>query len=278
MLSIPSPTKKMDYANGGGSFIHSYGSKTFIRPKIDDVLDAVAQAKFNEKKWVWVEDDKKGYVRGHIVNEDGENDLVEIEYDHGGTAIVSQAMIQPMNPPKFDMVDDMAELTHLNEPSVIHNLTVRYKAHHVYTYSGLFLVAVNPYRNLSIYSDDYIQSYKGKRRGEMSPHIYAVADQAYHDMVQDKENQSILITGESGAGKTENTKIVIQYLTAVASTTKKSSSSENVTRLQSQILQANPILESFGNAQTIRNNNSSRFVSSFLFCPLPLLHSLLLFI
>ncbi|KAI7887840.1 P-loop containing nucleoside triphosphate hydrolase protein [Mucor mucedo] len=89
----------------------------------------------------------------------------------------------------------------------------------------------------------------------MSPHIYAVADQAYHDMVQDKENQSILITGESGAGKTENTKIVIQYLTAVATTTNKPTT--NI--LQTQILQANPILESFGNAQTIRNNNSSRF-------------------
>lgn len=142
-------------------------------------------------------------------------------------------------------------------------------------------MAVNPYKNLPIYTREYIQSYKGKRRGEMPPHIYAVADQAYHDMVQDKENQSILITwvflcmhlynlityitlridsGESGAGKTENTKIVIQYLTAVASTTAASNKAE-VNKLQNQILQANPILESFGNAQTIRNNNSSRFVS-----------------
>lgn len=139
------------------------------------------------------------------------------------------------------------------------------------------MVAVNPYRSLPIYTEEYIQSYKGKRRGEMPPHIYAVADQAYHDMVQDKENQSILITyvhyeqccchnlyshslfsGESGAGKTENTKIVIQYLTAVATT---STTPNQVNKLQNQILQANPILESFGNAQTIRNNNSSRFVS-----------------
>ncbi|PHZ15091.1 myosin 1 [Rhizopus microsporus ATCC 52813] len=235
----------------GGSFIHSYGSKKFVRPKLDNVLDAVAQARFNEKKWVWIEDDNEGYVRGHIINEN--NDKVEIEYESGRTAFVSSAKIKPMNPPKFDMVDDMAELTHLNEPSVIHNLTVRYKANHVYTYSGLFLVAVNPYRNLSIYTDEYIQSYKGRRRGEMPPHIYAVADQAYHDMVQDRENQSILITGESGAGKTENTKKVIQYLTEVASIDK------HANQLQHQILQANPILESFGNAQTIRNNNSSRF-------------------
>ncbi|KAI8048594.1 P-loop containing nucleoside triphosphate hydrolase protein [Gilbertella persicaria] len=175
------------------------------------------------------------------------------------TIIVNESKIQPMNPPKFDMVDDMAELTYLNEPSVIHNLTVRYKASHVYTYSGLFLVAVNPYRNLPVYSEEYIQSYKGKRRGELPPHIYAIADQAYHDMVQDKENQSILITGESGAGKTENTKFVIQYLTAVASSTTSTKNMQQINKLQSQILQANPILESFGNAQTIRNNNSSRF-------------------
>ncbi|KAI8393832.1 Myh9 protein, partial [Radiomyces spectabilis] len=163
--------------------------------------------------------------------------------------------VYPMNPPKFDMVDDMAELTHLNEPSVIHNLSVRYQAKHIYTYSGLFLVAVNPYRQLPIYSDEYVQNYKGRRRGEMPPHIYAVADQAYHDMLQDRENQSILITGESGAGKTENTKIVIQYLTTVASDGTRTETSQ----LEQQILQANPILEAFGNAQTIRNNNSSRF-------------------
>ncbi|CAO3674443.1 unnamed protein product [Rhizopus stolonifer] len=235
----------------GGTFIDSYGSRKFVRQRLDDVMDAVAQARFNEKKWVWIEDDNEGYVRGHILNES--DDQVEIGYESGGTAFVNSSNLKPMNPPKFDMVDDMADLTHLNEPSVIHNLTVRYKALHVYTYSGLFLVAVNPYRNLPIYTDEYVRSYKGRRRGEIPPHIYAVADQAYHDMVQDRENQSILITGESGAGKTENTKKVIQYLTAVASTDK------SLNELQNQILQANPILESFGNAQTIRNNNSSRF-------------------
>ncbi|KAL0143517.1 P-loop containing nucleoside triphosphate hydrolase protein [Mucor lusitanicus] len=269
MSSLTASPHQQHTKDYGGSFIHSYGSKTFIRPKIDDVLDAVAQAKFNEKKWVWIQDDKEGYVRGHVIKEEEEGSDVEVEYERGGTAMVSPSKIQPMNPPKFDMVDDMAELTYLNEPSVIHNLTLRYKANHVYTYSGLFLVAVNPYRNLPIYTENYIQSYKGKRRGEMPPHIYAVADQAYHDMVQDKENQSILITGESGAGKTENTKIVIQYLTAVATSNNNNNSSnskksittpdQQVNRLQNQILQANPVLESFGNAQTIRNNNSSRF-------------------
>ncbi|KAI8996997.1 P-loop containing nucleoside triphosphate hydrolase protein, partial [Pilobolus umbonatus] len=229
-----------------------------IRPKLNEVMDAVEQARFNEKKWVWVEDSKEGYVRGHVTHE-GTN-TSEIEYEFGGTASVNNSAIMPMNPPKFDMVDDMADLTHLNEPSVIHNLSVRYKNNHIYTYSGLFLVAVNPYRSLPIYSETYIQNYKGKRRGELPPHIYAVADQAYHDMLQDNENQSILITGESGAGKTENTKIVIQYLTAVANNDIRDKYDKSkLNTLQTQILQANPVLESFGNAQTIRNNNSSRF-------------------
>ncbi|KAF9942315.1 hypothetical protein BGZ65_005099 [Modicella reniformis] len=159
-----------------------------------------------------------------------------------------------MNPPKFDKVEDMADLTYLNEASVVHNLRLRYHSNLIYTYSGLFLVAVNPYRKLGIYTDEVVAAYKHKKRHEMSPHIFAVTDAAYHDMLQDRDNQSILITGESGAGKTENTKKVIQYLASTAS-----DKNNKIGRLEQQILQANPILESFGNAQTIRNNNSSRF-------------------
>lgn len=113
---------------------------------------------------------------------------------------------------------------------------------------------------MPIYSDSVIRSYKSKRRSEVLPHIYAISDTAYHDMIHNRENQSILITGESGAGKTENTKKVIQYLTTIAGSVRDGTRGVNV--LQNQILQANPILEAFGNAQTIRNNNSSRFVSN----------------
>ncbi len=101
---------------------------------------------------------------------------------------------EKMNHPKFDKVSDMAELGYLNEASVIHNLKLRYSSNLIYTYSGLFLVSVNPYRRLPIYTDEIVSSYKNKRRNEMPPHIYAVADAAYHDMLQDRENQSILIT------------------------------------------------------------------------------------
>ncbi|KAI7846973.1 P-loop containing nucleoside triphosphate hydrolase protein [Circinella umbellata] len=245
----------------GGTFIHSHGTKVFVPDRIDSVQDAVNQARFSEKRWVWIEDEANGYVRAQIIKDSEKSPRsprygkIEVQYESGHTCLVSADKVYPMNPPKFDRVADMAELTHLNEPSVIHNLTLRYHAGEIYarcTYSGLFLAAVNPYRKLPIYSQEYIQSYRGRRRGELPPHIYAVADQAYHDMVHGGGDQSILITGESGAGKTENTKIVIQYLAAVANTAVRS-------EIEQQILQANPILEAFGNAQTIRNNNSSRF-------------------
>ena len=123
------------------------------------------------------------------------------------------------------------------------------------TYSGLFLVVINPYKLLPIYNPEIVELYKGKRRNEVAPHVFAIADSAYRSMLNDKVNQSILITGESGAGKTENTKKVIQYLANIAGR------AGGVGKLEEQVLQANPILEAFGNAKTVRNNNSSRFVS-----------------
>lgn len=153
----------------------------------------------------------------------------------------------------------MAELTHLNEASVVHNLHMRYQADLIYTYSGLFLVAINPYCPLPIYTNEYINMYKGQNREETKPHIYAMADEAFRNLVDEGENQSILVTGESGAGKTENTKKVIQYLAAVAHSDSPVKNKTQHSNLSQQILRANPILEAFGNAQTVRNNNSSRF-------------------
>jgi myosin protein heavy chain len=167
--------------------------------------------------------------------------------------------VDKVNPAKFDKADDMAELTHLNEASVVHNLHMRYQADLIYTYSGLFLVTINPYCSLPIYSNEYINMYKGQSREETKPHIYAMADEAFRNLVDEGENQSILVTGESGAGKTENTKKVIQYLAAVAHSDSPVKNKTQHSNLSQQILRANPILEAFGNAQTVRNNNSSRF-------------------
>ena len=216
---------------------------------------------FSGKRYVWLKDTEKAFVKGWIV-EDLPEDRVVLQLEDGGQREVSTESLDKVNPGKFDKADDMAELTHLNEASVIHNLHTRYQADLIYTYSGLFLVAVNPYCTLPIYGNDYVRLYKGQSREDSRPHIFAVADSAFRKLVEEGESQSILVTGESGAGKTENTKKVIQYLAAVATSETPMtgrSPTRQLSNLSQQILRANPILEAFGNAQTVRNNNSSRF-------------------
>ncbi|XP_076583897.1 myosin-9-like isoform X2 [Chaetodon auriga] len=219
------------------------------------VNNPLAQADWATKKLVWIPSEKLGFESGSVKEEHGEECVVELT-DSGKKVKVNKDDIQKMNPPKFNKVEDMAELTCLNEASVLHNLKERYYSGLIYTYSGLFCVVVNPYKYLPIYSEEIVNMYKGKKRHEMPPHIYAITDTAYRSMMQDREDQSILCTGESGAGKTENTKKVIQYLAHVASSFK---SKKDQGELEKQLLQANPILEAFGNAKTVKNDNSSRF-------------------
>ncbi|KAI9709980.1 MAG: hypothetical protein M1820_003058 [Bogoriella megaspora] len=215
---------------------------------------------FSGKRYVWLRDEVDTFVRGWIV-EDLPDARLLCQLENGGQREVHSSEVDKVNPAKFDKADDMAELTHLNEPSVVHNLSMRYQADLIYTYSGLFLVTVNPYCPLPIYTRDYINMYRGRSREDTKPHIFAMADEAFRNLVEEGENQSILVTGESGAGKTENTKKVIQYLAAVATTDtpRAKSGGRQISNLSEQILRANPILEAFGNAQTVRNNNSSRF-------------------
>merc|ERR1719461_1705426 len=162
-----------------------------------------------------------------------------------------------VNPPKFEKCEDMANLTYLNDASVFHNLEVRFKAKLIYTYSGLFCIVVNPYKRYPIYTGTVVKMYLGKRRNEVPPHLWAITETAYRNMLTNSKDQSMLITGESGAGKTENTKKVISYLAMVAAP-KKASATKKVS-LEDQIVATNPILESYGNAKTSRNDNSSRF-------------------
>merc|ERR1719340_76279 len=197
-----------------------------------------------------------------------QGDDVEVEIvETGKRMLVSKDDMQKMNPPKYDKQEDMADLTCLNEASVLHNIKERYFSGLIYTYSGLFCVVVNPYKRLPIYTEKIIEIYKGKKRHEVPPHVFAITDIAYRSMLQDREDQSILCTGESGAGKTENTKKVIQYLAFVAASKPKGSSHAPTSNdgglsfgeLEQQLLKANPILEAFGNAKTVKNDNSSRF-------------------
>uniref|UniRef100_UPI00358F0F8E myosin-10-like n=1 Tax=Myxine glutinosa TaxID=7769 RepID=UPI00358F0F8E len=221
------------------------------------VINPIAQADWSAKKLVWVPSEKHGYEAASV-KEDRADDVVVEFSETGKKATFPKDDVQKMNPPKFSKVEDMAELTCLNEASVLHNLKDRYYSGLIYTYSGLFCVVVNPYKQLPIYTEQIIEMYRGKKRHEMPPHIYAVTDSAYHSMLQDREDQSILCTGESGAGKTENTKKVIQYL-AYVTTSHRSKETSITGELEKQLLQANPILEAFGNAKTVKNDNSSRF-------------------
>uniref|UniRef100_A0A0E0KHK1 Myosin motor domain-containing protein n=1 Tax=Oryza punctata TaxID=4537 RepID=A0A0E0KHK1_ORYPU len=149
-------------------------------------------------------------------------------------------------------VDDMTRLSYLHEPGVLQNLATRYELNEIYTYTGSILIAVNPFQRLPhLYDTHMMEQYKGADFGELSPHVFAVADVAYRAMINEGKSNSILVSGESGAGKTETTKMLMRYLAHLGGR----SGVEGRTVEQ----QSNPVLEAFGNAKTVRNNNSSRF-------------------
>uniref|UniRef100_A0A803W385 Myosin-7 n=1 Tax=Ficedula albicollis TaxID=59894 RepID=A0A803W385_FICAL len=169
---------------------------------------------FDLKKDIFVPDEKEEYVKATIVSREGSK--ITAETEHGKTVTVKEDQIMQQNPPKFDKIEDMAMLTFLHEPAVLYNLKDRYASWMIYTYSGLFCVTVNPYKWLPVYNAEVVAAYRGKKRSEAPPHIFSISDNAYQNMLTDRENQSILITGESGAGKTVNTKRVIQYFAVIA--------------------------------------------------------------
>merc|ERR1712135_58059 len=203
----------------------------------------------------WVEHKKEGYCRGEI-QEIADDGTCTILSEKKETVTQKKEDVNFANPGKFEQAVDMANMSMLNEATVLYNLAARYRVMRIYTYSGLFCVCVNPYKWLQIYGDAVVAFYRGKKRTECPPHLYSIADNAYQDMLRERECQSILITGESGAGKTENTKKVIGYMASVAAAGARK---EGEVGLEDQIVQTNPILEAWGNAKTIRNNNSSRF-------------------
>ncbi|XP_044596088.1 myosin heavy chain, muscle isoform X5 [Cotesia glomerata] len=213
---------------------------------------------YDAKKACWVPDEKEGYLLGEIKATKG--DIVSVILPGGETKDFKKDQLQQVNPPKYEKAEDMSNLTYLNDASVLHNLKQRYYHKLIYTYSGLFCVAINPYKRYPVYTTRCAKLYRGKRRSEVPPHIFAISDGAYVNMLTNSENQSMLITGESGAGKTENTKKVIAYFATVGASTKKPDESEKKKgSLEDQVVQTNPVLEAFGNAKTVRNDNSSRF-------------------
>uniref|UniRef100_A0A0E0GDK5 Myosin motor domain-containing protein n=1 Tax=Oryza nivara TaxID=4536 RepID=A0A0E0GDK5_ORYNI len=205
---------------------------------------------------VWVEEKGEGWV---------EAEVVEVK-DRAVFVLTSQrkkitVLAEKLLPRDTDEdlggghVDDMTKLTYLNEPGVLYNLKRRYALNEIYTYTGSILIAVNPFTRLPhLYNEYMMEQYKGVRLGELSPHVFAVADASYRAMVNDSRSQSILVSGESGAGKTETTKLIMQYLTYVGGR-----AAIDDRTVEQQVLESNPLLEAFGNAKTVRNDNSSRF-------------------
>merc|ERR1712209_169118 len=237
----------------------------FLWPTMD--MKKEDQAKpYDPKASVWIMDAKThGYKEGLLES----GDITQLGMEGADVNVkmtvavahekftLKAGEVGRVNPPKFEKCEDMVNLTYLNDASVFWNLKTRYQARLIHTYSGLFVVVVNPYKRYPLYTHRCCKIYLGKRRNEAPPHLWAIAEGAYRDMLTNKKDNAMLITGESGAGKTENTKKVITYLAMVATGAGKKS--EKKVSLEDQIVATNPILESYGNAKTARNDNSSRF-------------------
>ncbi|KAK5966783.1 Myosin motor domain-containing protein [Trichostrongylus colubriformis] len=200
---------------------------------------------------VWAPDAKEGYVLGTL-DDIGTESITVVRKDGNGQIKASYDEVFPAEDDPKKTVDDNCALMYLNEGTLLNNCRQRYAKKQIYTYVANILISINPYEEIEgLYSIDTIKKYRGKSLGQMPPHVYAVADKAYREMRRNKESQSIIVSGESGAGKTESQKAILRYLCENWGAT--------AGPIQKRILETNPILEAFGNAKTLRNNNSSRF-------------------
>ncbi|XP_062980998.1 unconventional myosin-VI isoform X1 [Elgaria multicarinata webbii] len=202
-------------------------------------------------KPVWAPHPTDGFQMGAIVDIGPDCLTIEPINQKGKTFLAAINQVFPAEEDSKKDVEDNCSLMYLNEATLLHNVKVRYSKDRIYTYVANILIAVNPYFDIPrLYSSDFVKKYQGRSLGTLPPHVYAIADKAFRDMKVLKMSQSIIVSGESGAGKTENTKFVLRYLT------ESYGSGQDI---DDRIVEANPLLEAFGNAKTVRNNNSSRF-------------------
>ncbi|XP_061599184.1 unconventional myosin-X [Cololabis saira] len=217
---------------------------------------------FTEGTRVWVRE--KEQLRPATVNSCGDGTLV-VTTDYGEVFYLQQAevtreRVYAMHQSSIDGVEDMSALAELHEAAIMHNLYRRYQKDHIYTNIGSILAAVNPYKQIAgLYDPERVDLYSKHHLGELPPHIYAVANECYRCIWKRHDSQCVLISGESGAGKTESTKLLLQFLSVMSQKSAGTSPSEKSTRVEQAIVQSSPIMEAFGNAKTVYNNNSSRF-------------------
>ena len=213
---------------------------------------------YNKEARVWLKDTVKVWAAGKVTQSFDGNKL-EVEDEDGKKVRITVKDeandLHPLrNPDILVGENDLSYLSYLHEAAVLHNLQVRFVVHHeIYTYCGIVLVAINPYQEMHMYNNDTIMAYRGKTIGDLDPHIYAVSEEAFTLMERDGGNQSVIISGESGAGKTVSAKYSMRYFATVGGT------GVQETQVERRVVANSPIMEAMGNAKTTRNDNSSRF-------------------
>ncbi|KAI4165812.1 MAG: hypothetical protein LQ342_000755 [Letrouitia transgressa] len=225
----------------------------------------------------WQQDPVEGWIASEVKSKKVDGDKVKLVFElaNGETRTIetSLAALQDgigdalpplMNPAILEASDDLTSLSHLNEPAVLQAIKLRYSQKEIYTYSGIVLIATNPFARVdSLYVPGMVQVYAGKQRSSQAPHLFAIAEEAFTDMLRDNKNQTIVVSGESGAGKTVSAKYIMRYFATRESPDQPGKRAKGIadtmSETEEQILATNPVMEAFGNAKTTRNDNSSRF-------------------